>query len=170
MSGLSCGMRDLWFSLQYARSLVVTCKLLVAARGIKFPDQELNSRPLHWECGVLAIGPPRKSLVPLFQYLFISLLIGGSADEESTCSAGGFDPWVGKIPWRRERLPTSVFWPGIFHGLYSPWGSQRVGHDWGNFTFSGIESPSHLGGNLHLHVTRQTLLTFMMLFLPWEGL
>ena len=31
-------------------------------------------------------------------------------------------PWVGKIPWRRERLPTPVFWPGKFHGLYSPWG------------------------------------------------
>ena len=29
-------------------------------------------------------------------------------------------PWVGKIPWRRERLPTPVFWPGEFHGLYSP--------------------------------------------------
>ena len=28
----------------------------------------------------------------------------------------GFDPWVGKIPWRRERLPTPVFWPGEFHG------------------------------------------------------
>ena len=24
----------------------------------------------------------------------------------------GFDPWVGKIPWRRERLPTPGFWPG----------------------------------------------------------
>ena len=24
--------------------------------------------------------------------------------------------WVGKIPWRRERLPTLVFWPGEFHG------------------------------------------------------
>ena len=24
-------------------------------------------------------------------------------------------------PWRRERLPTPVFWPGEFHGLYSPW-------------------------------------------------
>ena len=23
-----------------------------------------------------------------------------------------FNPWVGKIPWRRERLPTPVFWPG----------------------------------------------------------
>ena len=29
----------------------------------------------------------------------------------------GYDPWVGKIPWRRERLPTPVFWPGEFHGL-----------------------------------------------------
>ena len=29
--------------------------------------------------------------------------------------------WVGKIPWRREWLPTAVFWPGQFHGLYSPW-------------------------------------------------
>ena len=28
----------------------------------------------------------------------------------------GFDPWVGKIPWRRERLPTPVFWPGESHG------------------------------------------------------
>ena len=27
--------------------------------------------------------------------------------------------WVGKIPWRRERLHTPVFWPGEFHGLYS---------------------------------------------------
>ena len=25
--------------------------------------------------------------------------------------------WVVKIPWRRERLPTPVFWPGEFHGL-----------------------------------------------------
>ena len=33
----------------------------------------------------------------------------------------GFDPWVGKIPWRKERLPTPVFWPREFHGLYSPW-------------------------------------------------
>ena len=24
----------------------------------------------------------------------------------------GFDPWIGMIPWRRERLPTPVFWPG----------------------------------------------------------
>ena len=38
------------------------------------------------------------------------------------------DPWVGKIPWRRERLPTPVFWPREFHGLNSPWG-HKVRHD-----------------------------------------
>jgi len=31
----------------------------------------------------------------------------------------GFNPWVGKSPWRRERLPTPVFWPEEFHG--HPW-------------------------------------------------
>ena len=25
----------------------------------------------------------------------------------------------------RERLPTPVFWPREFHGLYSPWGSKE---------------------------------------------
>ena len=33
--------------------------------------------------------------------------------------------WVGKIPWRRDRLPTPVFRPGEFHGLYSPWGLKE---------------------------------------------
>ena len=27
-----------------------------------------------------------------------------------------FDPWVWKIPWRREWLPTPVFLPGESHG------------------------------------------------------
>ena len=36
-----------------------------------------------------------------------------------------FNPWVWKIPKRRERLPTPVFWPGKFHGLYSPWGGKE---------------------------------------------
>ena len=29
----------------------------------------------------------------------------------------GFDPWLGKIPWRKEQLPTLVFWPGELHGF-----------------------------------------------------
>ena len=30
-----------------------------------------------------------------------------------------FDPWVGKIPWRRSWQPTPVFWPGESHGQKS---------------------------------------------------
>ena len=36
-----------------------------------------------------------------------------------------FASWVGKVPWRRERLHTPVFWPREFHGLYSPWGHKE---------------------------------------------
>ena len=53
-----------------------------------------------------------------------------------------WETWVGKTPWRRERLPTPVFWPREFWGLYSPWGG-RVGHDWTTFT-------SHRGGKWEL--------------------
>ena len=48
----------------------------------------------------------------------------GSAGKESTCKKcgrPGFDLWVRKIPWRRERLPSLVFWPGEFHGVAKSW-------------------------------------------------
>ena len=48
------------------------------------------------------------------------------------CRRPGFNPWVEKIPWRRERLPTPVFWPGEFRGLSM--GSQRVRHARATFT------------------------------------
>ena len=43
----------------------------------------------------------------------------------------GLDPWVRKIPWRREWQPTPVFLPGEFHGQkslegYSPWGHKEL--------------------------------------------
>ena len=43
---------------------------------------------------------------------------GDSAGKESACGRPRFNPWVGKMPWRRERdrLPIPVFWPGEFHG------------------------------------------------------
>ena len=48
---------------------------------------------------------------------------GSSAGKESACNVGdlgwipGLDPWVGKIHWRRKRLPTPVFWRRECHGL-----------------------------------------------------
>ena len=61
---------------------------------------------------------------------------GGSDGKESACNAGKparFDPWVRKIPWRREWQTTPVFLPGESHGQrslesYSSWG-HRVEHN-----------------------------------------
>ena len=48
----------------------------------------------------------------------------GSAGKESACNVGD----LGSIPGlgRREWLPTPVFWPGEFHGPYSPWGHKEL--------------------------------------------
>ena len=35
------------------------------------------------------------------------------------CRRRGFNPWVGKIPWRRKWQPTPVFLPGKSHGQSS---------------------------------------------------
>ena len=60
---------------------------------------------------------------------------GGTSGKEPTCQCWRherprFDPWVGKIPWRRAWQPTPVFLPGESHGQrrlegYSPWGHKE---------------------------------------------
>ena len=39
-----------------------------------------------------------------------------------------FNPWLGKILWRKEWLPTPVFLPGEFHGQRSLGGYSPLGH------------------------------------------
>ena len=41
---------------------------------------------------------------------------------------GGFDLWVGKIPWRRRWQPTSVLLPGESHGQRSLAGCSTEDH------------------------------------------
>ena len=55
------------------------------------------------------------------------------------CGRPGFNPWVGKIPWRREWQSTPVFLPGEFHGQgspdgYHPWGLRLVVTEWLTYT------------------------------------
>ena len=58
----------------------------------------------------------------------------GDKTQETRHKRCGFDPSVGKIPWRRKWQPTPLFLPGEFHGQtslvgYSPWGCKRIGHN-----------------------------------------
>ena len=50
------------------------------------------------------------------------------------CGRPGFYPWLGKMPWRRERLPSPVFWPGEVHGVAKSWTQLEAVSD---FTFLG---------------------------------
>ena len=78
--------------------------------------------------------------------LHIQLHICNWSQSAEACSTGpcrkpGFDPWVGKFPWRREWLPTLVFLPGkspeerSLVGKLSV-GSQRVIYHWATNTFT----------------------------------
>ena len=52
-----------------------------------------------------------------------------SSGKEPACQASlGFDPWVGKIPWRRALQPRPVFLPGESHGQRSLVGYSPEGH------------------------------------------
>ena len=57
------------------------------------------------------------------------------------CKRPRFDPWVEKIPWRREWQPTPVFMPGESDRQRSlagctPSGCKRVRHNWSTKTRS----------------------------------
>ena len=69
-----------------------------------------------------------------------------SDDKESACNAGDpaqFDSWVGKIPWRRDRLPTPVFL-GFPCGSAGKESACNVG-DWGSIPGLG-RSPGEGNG------------------------
>ena len=55
----------------------------------------------------------------------------------------GFDPWVGKIPWRRAWQSTPVFLPGGSHGLRS---LATTVH--GTTESDRTEAPDHTGTNV----------------------
>ena len=58
----------------------------------------------------------------------------------------GFNPWVRKICWKRERLTTLVFWLGEFHGLYSLWGRKESDiTEWLSLHFTSFRLHLYLG-------------------------
>ena len=82
------------------------------------------------------------------------------SDGKSICLQWGrprFDPWVGKIPWRRKWQPHPVLLPGKSHGLrrlvgYSLWGHKELSYGntylqkwarkWSFFFSGGSHEPS----------------------------
>ena len=73
----------------------------------------------HFQCVPLTMGNPCWGFP------------GGSDGKDCLQWRPGFNPWVGKIPWRRKWLPTAISLPGKSHGQrsltgYSPWGCKEL--------------------------------------------
>ena len=67
--------------------------------------------------------------IELLDYMVNLDYPGGSDSKETAYNTK--DPWVRKIPLRRERLPAPVFLPGEVHGqrsleACSPWGCKEA--------------------------------------------
>ena len=74
----------------------------------------------------------RKGIGYPLQYSWASL-VAQLVKNSPAMRRPGFNPWVEKMPWRRERLPTPVFWripwtedPGRVQSMRL----QRVRHNW----------------------------------------
>ena len=95
---------------------------------------QLICKPRYFQ-GQLKIYFSRKFWFSGWNSPFIILFPGGASGKEPVCQCRrhmrqGFDPWVGKIPWRRAWQPTPVFLPGESHGQrslvgYSPQGCKK---------------------------------------------
>ena len=74
------------------------------------------------------------SQISLFEYhLFKGFPGGTTSGKEPACQCRrhkrrGFDPQVGKIPWRRAWQPTPAFLPGESHRQRSLAGYSPQGH------------------------------------------
>ena len=84
--------------------------------------------PSSWTAGLYD-----SSISSFLKNLHTVLGFPGGSDGKSVClqcRRPGFDPWVGKIPWRRKWQPTPLLLPGKSHGQrslvgYSPWGHKE---------------------------------------------
>ena len=99
---------------------------------------------------------------------------GGAAGEEPTCQCGRrkrprFDPWVGKIPWRRKWQPTPVF--TSIYAWRIPWTERLVGCSlWGHKELDTTEWLSTHTCNLYSFLCNSQKLDTTKMFLTGKWL
>ena len=113
-------------------SLALQCGLVSLLYVLLIPDTFPSWRVAWWSSHSQACEffPSFSSIIG-FWAIYRASLVTQQAMQEMQWRKCKFDPWVGKMPWRRKWQPTPVFLPGEFHGQrsvagYNPWGHKRV--------------------------------------------
>ena len=83
----------------------------------------------------------------MYMYIYMNIMgfPDGISGKEPACQCRrhkqhGFNPWVGKIPWRRKWQPTPVFLPGKFHGQRNLEGLKSMGLQRVTLALLGMEA------------------------------
>ena len=86
---------------------------------------------------------------PLYTFLSLRWCSGKeSTCQYRRCKIWRFDPWVGKITWRRAWQPTLVFLPRESHGQrnlvgYTPWGHKELDTTEHTCTYTHTHTHTH---------------------------
>ena len=72
-----------------------------------------------------------RHLCVVFMHILLASPVAQMVGNPPQSRRPGFNPWVQKIPWRRECLPSPIILPGEFHGQrsltgYSPWDRREL--------------------------------------------
>ena len=135
-------------SVMPSNYLILGCPLLLLPSNIPsirvFSDE--SARPITWPkywSFSFNISPSNEHPGLIFRMNWLDLCLGITklipgplrwlSGKESACQCRRhqihrFDPWVGKIPWRRKWQPTPVFLPGESQGRGSLVGCRLWGH------------------------------------------
>ena len=111
----------------------------------------LASRLLHWQADTSPLEPPGKLNVQVESDTNVSSTPRASLAAQTVKDAPVMrETWVRSLSWKdpveKGMLPTPVFWPEEFHGLYSPWGhkeSDTTDHSLPHWWWVGYHSLPH---------------------------
>ena len=101
--------------------------------GLPFPSPGESSQPRYWT--------------------HVSCILGRLyfwATREAQCSRRGFNPWVGKIPWRRTWPPTSVFLSAESFRTEEPAGLLSMGSQRADMT-EWVSTAQYTQTDTHTH-------------------
>ena len=113
----------LWVWIFFSLQPDISCWIPPLTCELKFRYYKnfkyLNNLPHSWENIYIS------NLFPVIDwYLEMEGLPGWCSSKDSACQCRrckrwGFDPWIGKIPWRRICNPLQYSWPRKSHGQRS---------------------------------------------------
>ena len=111
----------------------------------------------------------RTSLAVQWLRLYFHCILGSFVAQLVKNPPAMWEIWVrslvGKIPWRRKRLPTPAFWPGELHGLVH--GFEKI-HTWlSDFHFQRKDIYHECYGSFRDLVNSSFLLFFSVLGWGW---